>query len=137
MEFIGEGKIQTYNEAENYIKNCIKNIETKEWGRFAVEIKEINELGGFCGFAIYNNELDFGWRYAKRFWNKGYGTEAAKAVMELGIKKFKFPRIVCIAYPENKASIRIIEKIGMEFEKNIILNNRKVVQYVKLNNNIT
>ncbi|MCZ6703837.1 MAG: GNAT family N-acetyltransferase [Ignavibacteria bacterium] len=137
MKFIGKGKTQTYQEAKTYIKNCIKSMVQKGWTRFAIEIKETNELVGFCGFAYYNNELDFGWRYAKRFWNKGYATEAAQAVLDLGIKKFKFPRIVCIAYSENKASIRIIEKIGMEFEKNITLNNREVIQYVKLNDKAT
>ena len=134
MRFIGQGTIQSYEEAEKYVNNCFKDIEIKGWARFAVEIKNSNELAGFCGFALYNNELDFGWRYAKRFWNKGYGTEAATAVLKLGLEKFKFPRIVCIAYPENKASIRIIERIGMNFEKNIILNNRNVLQFVKLNN---
>ena len=74
MRFIGQGTIQSYEEAEKYVNNCIKDIEIKGWARFAVEIKNSNELAGFCGFALYNNELDFGWRYAKRFWNKGYGT---------------------------------------------------------------
>ncbi|HEX5001849.1 MAG TPA: GNAT family N-acetyltransferase [Bacteroidia bacterium] len=133
MQFIGNGLPQTYPEAEEYILKCITQINRKGWARFAVEIKTTGELAGFCGFAEYNNELDFGWRYAKKHWNKGYGTEAAMAVLETGIKRFHFPKIVCMAYVENKASIRIIEKIGMEFEKYFILNNRKVIQFVKWN----
>lgn len=133
MKFIGNGKPQSYEEAELYVKKCIKSAAEIGWSRFAVVDKETNELMGFCGFAHYNNELDFGWRYAKKFWGRGFGTEAAKAVLKFGIKKFKFSRIVCISYPENRGSIRIIEKIGMKFEKEINLNQRKVKQYVSLN----
>lgn len=133
MKFIGNGLAQNLQEAELYITKCIEVFAENGWSRFAVINKETNKLMGFCGFANYNNELDFGWRFAKKFWGKGYGTEAAKVVLELGIKTYKFQRIVCIVYPENKASIRIIEKIGMKFEKQILLNKRKVNQYVKLN----
>ena len=72
MQFIAEGKTQSYEQAELYIKNCIKNMADKGWTRFAVELKDTGELMGFCGFGYYNDELDFGWRYAKKFWNKGY-----------------------------------------------------------------
>ena len=133
MKFIGNGKSQNFEEAESYVKRCITSIAKQGWARFAIEIKKTGELAGFCGFAHYNNELDFGWRYAKRFWGKGYGTEAAEIVLDLGIRKFNFPRIVCITYPENKGSIKIIKRIGMEFEREISLNGRIVKQYVKLN----
>lgn len=130
MQHIGAGKTLNYTDAEKYIHNCIKNYEEHGWSRFAVELKENNELIGFCGFSIYNNELDFGWRYAHSYWNKGYGTEAAKAVLHIGINGFKFPRIVCIVYPENLMSIRIIEKLGMTFEKEFNLKGKRVKQYV-------
>ncbi len=133
MKFIGTGQVRTAQEAEAYINKCMDNISKTGWARFAVADKKTEELLGFCGYSNYNNELDFGWRYAKKHWNKGYGTEAAQAVLDLGIHTFKFPRIVCISYPENRGSIRIIEKIGMQFEKDIMLNGNSVRQYVKLN----
>ncbi|MCG8574598.1 MAG: GNAT family N-acetyltransferase [Flavobacteriales bacterium] len=136
MQFIGHGAPQTYKDAESYVQKCMDNIAENGWARFAVQLKHSKELIGFCGFAHYNNELDFGWRYAKKFWGNGYGTEAAKAVLELGIEKFNFPRIVCIVYQENIGSIKIIEKIGMTFEKNILLNGRTAKQYVKLNQGV-
>ncbi|KAA3596215.1 MAG: N-acetyltransferase [Calditrichaeota bacterium] len=133
VRFLGNGKTQTYKEAQDYILNCIKNYSELGWSRFAVETKETSELIGFCGFANYNNEIDFGWRYSPKFWNQGFGTEAAKAVLEMGINKFKFPRIVSIAYPQNIGSIRIIEKIGMQFERKIEINQKELLQFVKEN----
>ncbi|MBR9922813.1 MAG: GNAT family N-acetyltransferase [Bacteroidetes bacterium] len=133
MKFIGSGKPQTPKEAGEYVEKCIENFNAYGWARFAVTSKESGELLGLCGYAIYNNELDFGWKYASRFWNKGYGFEAAKAVLDLGIRKYRFPRIVCISYPENKGSIRIIEKIGMVFERDIFLEGKLLKKYVKLN----
>lgn len=130
MQFIGKGEVQSYDDAENYIRECQAHFSSHGWSRFAVECRETQTLAGFCGFKHYNGELDFGWRYAPEFWNRGIGTEAARAVLDLGIKVFKFPRIVCIAYEENKASIRIIEKLGLKFEKNLTLNGKKVLQYV-------
>lgn len=129
MEFINEGIALTHLEAATYIKDCIQSYQKNGWSRFAVELKSTNELVGFCGYKQFNNELDFGWRFARRFWGKGIGSEAAKAVLELGLKKFSFPRIVCIVYPNNKASIRIIEKLNFNFEKTILLNNIELLQY--------
>ena len=101
------------------------------WSRFVVINKETEELMGFCGYADYNNELDFGWRYAKKFWGGGFGTEAATVVLKFGVEEIKFPRIVCIAHFNNLGSIRIIEKIGMEFEKDIEIDGQPIHQYVK------
>ncbi len=130
MKYIGDGSVLSPEKASDYIQNCISNIQKIGWARFAVELKSEHSLIGFCGFAHYNGELDFGWRYAKKHWGKGYATEAAKAVLELGVKRFQFPRIVCFAFTENKASIRIMEKIGLRFEEFAEFNGKEVVKYV-------
>lgn len=130
MRFIGDGKPQSFNQAKDYIESNIENFNKTGWSRFAIELKETGELIGFCGYSIYNNELDFGWRYAKKHWRKGFGYEAAKAVLEIGLTNFKFKRIVCIFYPENVGSKRIIERLNFKFEKEINLFGKKVLQYV-------
>jgi len=135
MQYIGEGLPLSFALAEKSILLNIEQFEKSGWSRFVVENKTTGELVGFCGYADYNDELDFGWRYGKKFWGKGYATEAATAVLELGIEKFEFPRIVCIAHFENTGSIGVIEKIGMDFEKDIEIDGTPVHQYVKLTSN--
>jgi RimJ/RimL family protein N-acetyltransferase len=129
MKFIGDGSVQTMEEAKTYITECMNCFVKHGWSRFAVELKETRELIGFCGFKRYNGELDFGWRYRKEFWGQGIGYEAALAVLDLAKSKFNFSKIVCISHPENIGSLRIIDKLGFSFEKEIYLNNRKLVQF--------
>ncbi len=133
MRYIGNGLPQHFETAEKYVRNCMSHIETRGWARFAVEIKATKELAGFCGYAEYNNELDLGWRYAKKYWHQGYGTEAAQKVLDLGLDHFGFKRIVCIADINNHASIKIIKKIGLVFEKQFILEERDIKQYTIVN----
>lgn len=130
MQFIGDGEPKPPEEAIRAIEKYTTQIEQQGWARFAVELKESNELIGFCGFDIYRDELDFGYRISQKNWGKGYATEAAHVVLDLGINQFKFPRIVCHAFKENSASVNVIEKLGIPFDKEWMFHEKPVRQYV-------
>ena len=108
------GQPQTFDEARQYIDECIDSEKENGFSRYAVLLKSVDELIGFCGYKMIDGEIDFGWRYARRHWNNGYGTEAAGAVLKYGIEDLKLPTLVAVALPENSASIRIMQKLGME-----------------------
>lgn len=55
------------------------------------------------------------YRLHKKFWGKGYATELAKALIEHGLNNLKLPRIIAPVHPDNKASIRVLEKAGMDY----------------------
>jgi RimJ/RimL family protein N-acetyltransferase len=129
MKFIGDGSSQSIEIATKYVNECIKCYQENGWSRFAVVLKETDELIGFCGFKYYNNSLDFGWRYSKKYWGQGIGSEAAQLVLDYANNSLEFSNIVCICAPENVSSIRIIEKIGFSFEKKIVLNGKKLLQF--------
>ena len=61
---------------------------------------------------------------------KGYGTEAAKAIMHYGLRTLRLPLLVSAAFPENVASIRIMQKIGMQEDGFGQWNGRKTVRYI-------
>ena len=63
------------------------------------------------------NEIDLGYRLLPEFWGKGIATEASHAILTYGFDKLKLKRIIAIAMKENKASIRVMEKVGMQFDK--------------------
>lgn len=85
-------------------------------GRWAVHLKETNEFIGWCGLKQVDDEIDLGYRYIRKYWGNGYATEAAQAVLNLGIQQ-QLPNMVGCADLENIASVKILEKIGLKFLK--------------------
>ena len=85
------------------------------YGRFAVELKETGEVIGFCGIK-YLKEIDLpevGYRYLKEYWGRGIGTEAARACVEFARQDLNINKLIALIIPENTASIRVAEKLGM------------------------
>lgn len=85
------------------------------YGRFAVEWKKTGKVIGFCGIK-YLPEIDLpevGYRYLTQYWGRGIGTEAAKACVEFAREDLGVKKLVALIMPENAASIRVAEKLGM------------------------
>ena len=130
--FLGDGSPHSYEKAAAYVHNCIRSEANEGIRRYAVILKETGELIGFCGFKKMHDYIDFGWRYARRVWGNGYATEAAAAVLNYGIGTLKLCEIVAESAVENVGSVRVIEKIGMQFEAFGELRGRKTVRYRQL-----
>jgi ribosomal-protein-alanine N-acetyltransferase len=82
---------------------------------FAVTRKDTGELIGWCGlgdldFAPDKKELYYG--CGKEYWGKGYGTEAARAMVDTAFRVLGLPLLTAVVKPANVASVRIIEKCG-------------------------
>ena len=75
------------------------------------------------------DEIDIGFRFFKKFWNKGYATESAIACLELGFHKFNLQQIVGRARKENIASIKVLEKIGLHYWKDFDFDGEEGVVY--------
>ncbi|MBC8065326.1 MAG: GNAT family N-acetyltransferase, partial [Chlorobia bacterium] len=60
-------------------------------------------------------EIEIGWHLARDSWGQGFGTECGLGVMKYGFERLGVDQLHAIAYPENKASLRIMQKIGMEY----------------------
>lgn len=104
-------------QAEKIITDIILPQYKKGIGRWAAHLKENNEFIGWCGLKDLGGEVDLGYRYLQKYWGKGYATEAAKAVLQYGIDK-KISNIIGRANKENRASVKVLEKIGLTFDSN-------------------
>ncbi len=96
-------------------KGPLSDYEKYGYGRFAVEWKETGKVIGFCGIK-YLPEIDLpevGYRYLKEYWGRGIGTEAARACVEFAREDLKIEKLIALIIPENIASIRVAEKLGM------------------------
>jgi len=65
-------------------------------------------------------EIEIGWWLAKNCWGQGLATEAATAALRDGFDRVGLKRIVAIARPENVASIRVMQKLGLQYEREFI-----------------
>ena len=133
MKYIGSGDIQDYEDASKFISRATAFERERGWTLWAVENRANNDLMGFCGFAPWQDEIEIGWRLDNIYWRSGYGTEAAVAVLNWGRKTFCFPKVVSIAQKQNIASIKIMKKIGLKFERETIDErcDREIVVYAK------
>jgi len=79
--------------------------------------ESVGEFIGWCGLKARpeRNEIDLGYRLVKKAWGKGYATEAAWACLQYGFEKLNLQRIVGRAMPQNIASLRVLEKCGMHY----------------------
>ena len=86
-------------------------------GRWAVHVKPELEFIGWCGLKCIpaRNEIDLGYRFIKNAWGNGYATEAAYACIKYGFEKLKLPRIIGRAVPANFGSFNVLEKCGLSF----------------------
>jgi len=84
-------------------------------GRWAVHLKPGPEFIGWCGLKYIpeRDEIDLGYRFMKKYWGKGYATEAAAASIQYGFNRLNLQKIIGRTLPGNVASIRVLEKCGM------------------------
>lgn len=100
-------------------------------GRWAVHLKPGLEFIGWCGlkYRAETDEIDLGFRLKKEFWGKGYATEAAFAAIKHGFEKLNINRIVGRAEPENIASCAVLEKCGMTYTGDSLVDGYPVRTY--------
>ncbi|HEY9633092.1 MAG TPA: GNAT family N-acetyltransferase [Coleofasciculaceae cyanobacterium] len=113
------------------IDSLIESWQRHRFGVWAVIYKKNQELIGHCGLKFLDNtlEIQMGYLLLKSYWGIGLGTEAAGVALKYGFEEASLERIVAIAKPENIASRRVMEKVGMKYEKNAHFYGNDVVYY--------
>ncbi|MFT5451779.1 MAG: RimJ/RimL family protein N-acetyltransferase [Enterobacterales bacterium] len=126
VKFIGDKNIKNLEDAEKYItEKFLRHYKTYGFCLYIVCQKQSNSTVGLCGL-IKRKELedvDIGFAILTEYQSKGYVTEAAIAVKNHAIDILGLKRLVGITDTLNHGSIRVLEKIGMTFEKHLRLNN--------------
>lgn len=130
MKYTGEGAFKDIEESKKFLENY-DQYKKYGIGRWAVINKENKEFLGWCGlkFTESLNEYDIGFRFFRKHWNKGYATESAKACVNFGLNKFKITEIIGRAMKDNKASIKVLEKIGLMYDRDFDFEGSKGVIY--------
>lgn len=132
LRYTGDDPFESIEEAKTFLENYA-SYRTYGFGRWGVILKETGDYLGWCGlkYTPELDEFDIGYRLMKKFWGKGYATEAAEACLEFGFTQLNMKTIVGRAMPANVASIRVLEKIGLSYLENRFMDGTEEVIYVK------
>ncbi len=122
IKFIGDRNIHTLDAAHKYLESGpMESYRKNGYGLSAVLLKDSNTLIGMCG--LVNREttdyIDIGFALLSEYSNKGYGYEIAAATLRHANDKLGIKRVVAITHPDNVPSIRLLNKLGLRFEKKI------------------
>lgn len=113
MKYIPEGVF-----TEEITKEFIKQNVGDQAEKFPVVLIDGNILIGHIFFDKYfgDHTYEIGWVFNPKYYNKGYASEAAKAILQFGFENMKLHRIIATCQPQNIPSYRVMEKIGMRRE---------------------
>lgn len=123
MRFMGRQPDSVEFEREHIHKHIANYYDRHGFGLWAVVLKGDGRLIGRCGI-LYQpvegvREVEVTYLIDRRYWGRGLATEAAREAVKLGFESYRFPRIVALINPENVASVRVAEKVGMRYERDV------------------
>lgn len=122
LEFIGDRGVRTVEGAREYILNGpVEMYKRLGFGLFLTERKADGVPVGICGLIKRDSleDVDIGYAFLPQFWGNGYAYESATATLAHGRTVLGFDRIVAITSSNNQKSARLLEKLGLKFEKMI------------------
>lgn len=118
LRYTGDEPFMTSKSAEAFIRDY-NHYQLHGFGRWAVTLKPHHRFIGFSGLRSdpETGEVDLGFRFFAEYWSQGFATEAGSAALSLGFEKFGLEEIVGRSMRENRASIAVLQKLGMEFSE--------------------
>jgi RimJ/RimL family protein N-acetyltransferase len=138
MQFSPTGTLSV-SQTRAKINSFIVSYKKFGFGKWAVILKESNELIGYCGIALEQidrvHEPEIGYRLDSKFWCQGLATEAAFITVKYGFEQLKLPYIIGVVELANTASVNVLKKLGMEYIKQTIFYGIEMDVY-QLDNNV-
>jgi RimJ/RimL family protein N-acetyltransferase len=120
MRWVGRGRPQDRAQAEASLQAIRDHWVLHGFGLWVAQERATGELAGFVGLARLNDRsggVEIGWRLRRESWGRGLATEGALVARDHAFGELGLTRVVALVHPENAASIRVAEKLGMRFER--------------------
>jgi len=131
MRYITGGVAWTDDQIQAFVARQLKVYRERGFCRWKLVEKASGDLIGFCGVGFWKDstEPEMGWWVARHLWGRGLATEAATTALGDAFERVGFDRLIAVAERENRASIRIMRKLGMEFEREFEADCCELVRY--------
>ncbi|NVJ24578.1 MULTISPECIES: GNAT family N-acetyltransferase [Myxococcus] len=120
LRFIGDRGVKTLEDAWGYITNGPHaSYERHGFGLYLVERKSDGAPLGMCGLLKRDSleYVDIGYALLPAYWGQGYAQEAVSATLAYAQKDLGLKRIAAIVSKDNASSIKVLERMGLRFEK--------------------
>ena len=133
MRYITGGQPWSDEQVQEWVNRQTRHFDEHGFCCWKLVEKGGQQILGFCG--IQPIELDgeagveIGWWLAKAHWGRGLATEAARRALADAFYRVGLARIIAIAHPDNRASRRIMEKLGMHYQRDTVRRGFPVVLY--------
>lgn len=122
LKYIGDRGVKNEEQAKDYLLNGpLKSYKENGFGLYLVE-ERISKLPiGLCGLLKRETleNPDLGFAFLSDYMGKGFAFEAAHAVLEYTKSELKMPTILAIVLPNNQPSIKLLEKLGFQYQKTL------------------
>jgi len=131
LKYVHEPVLKNEEEAKKILTDIILPQYKLNLGRWAIHTKSDYEFIGWCGLKKIEDTgiIDLGYRLLKSAWGHGYATEAAQYTLIYGLKNLNIKTITGMAHMDNTASLKVLEKIGMKFNRDEIIDEIPVKIY--------
>lgn len=131
VRYIGDGNIKDGKETATFLEWIYSTYSVgSDMGLMIIVRKDDQSLIGHAGLVPQMidgvEELEIGYWVSRKNWGKGYATEAALALRDYGLINLDKNRLISLIQPKNMASKRVASKIGMNFDKEVILGDQNV-----------
>ena len=124
LHFIGDKGVRNLDDARSYIlTGPVDSYERRGFGLYCVQLKNTGTPIGICGLLKRESlaDVDVGFAFLPEFWNKGYAFESGASILLYGKDVLKLPRIVAITNKDNNASAKLLDKLGLHFDRLITM----------------
>ncbi len=121
MRYLPTGKPRPLEATRAELTRSVENWTQHGFGPWVLMLKEQREFIGYCGLQYFAPAPDAELLYAlaRAYWGRGLGSEAVIAVLRHGFEVVGLDRVVAAVVPENIASRRILEKMGMKLTEDV------------------
>jgi len=115
MRYVGDGMTLTRQRCAEWLAESLVDYGTRGYGASAVHVAGEAAMAGYCGIVAARRRADPEIIYAlrPRFWGQGLASELVPALLAWGFGTWGLPRLIATVRPENRASLRVVEKAGM------------------------
>ena len=129
--FLFDDQVISVEQAASEITQSNERFKTDGCGLWGATLRDKPELIGFCGYRPFHDppKLQLLYGFHPDHWSKGFATEAARAMIRFGFEQVGLSSILASADAPNTASLRVMEKAGMSFDRRETINGMDTISY--------